>query len=170
MTRRSQDPKKKPASDQAGRMVDRQDPRQADQQPPPGLDAAKHAATQRTAFQAESLRKRAFPALMATALQLDSLADSPAYQLYLDQFTKDAGATNDPVQQMLLHQLCLAHFRIAQLHGDAQHANNAEEAKIYTAAASRLLGELRRTALALQSFGHAGTTDRRKMKLLKMAQ
>src|SRR4051794_2282311 len=50
------------------------------QQPPAGLDDARHAAAQRTAHQAEVLRKGVFPSLMATALALDNLFDAPAYK------------------------------------------------------------------------------------------
>ncbi len=110
---------------------------------------------------------------MAAALGLDSLADASAYQLYLAQVIKDAGAENDPVKKMLLQQLCLAHFRIAKLHMGAEYANDAETVRTYSAAAARLLGELRRTALVINMMGGSTTSKRggqNKLKVLKMAQ
>jgi hypothetical protein len=53
---------------------------------------------------------------------------------------------------MLLEQLALAHFRVGQLHAAAGGAQGAEAAKALNAAAARLLGEFRRTALALRAY------------------
>jgi hypothetical protein len=61
----------------------------------------------------------------------------------------DAGAGDDPVRAMLLEHLCLAHFRIAQIYGDAQHAKTPEAARTSSSAAARLLCKFRRTALGL---------------------
>lgn len=118
----------------------------------PGLNNAEHSAAQVTAHQAETIRKALFPSLMAAALGLDKLFASPAYKLFLEQLIRDAGKPTDPVEVMILEQLALAHFRLGQLHGSAGRAGKAEVAKIYNAAAARLLGEFRRTALALRTY------------------
>jgi hypothetical protein len=73
---------------------------------------------------------------------------------------------------MMIEQLVMAHFRVAQLHVDAGYCKGAEGMKLYTAAAARLLGEFRRTALALQAYGTT-TPERRAEKngkLYKAAQ
>jgi hypothetical protein len=89
---------------------------------------------------------------MATALGLDALFDSSGYKSYLEQLLQDAGNPKDPIEVMLLEQLALAHFRIGQLHASAGKAQGTEAAKIYNSAAARLLGEFRRTALALRVY------------------
>src|SRR5262249_50668049 len=140
--------------------------------PPPGLDAARHVATQRVAHQAEALKQGAFPALMASALGLDRYFDTAAYRVYLGQVLKDLGDPADPIERMLAEQLCLAHFRTAQLHVGAGQARGAEAVKAYNAVAARMLGELRRTALALKAYrtGVPAGESRATLKLFKAAQ
>jgi hypothetical protein len=120
--------------------------------PPPGLDEARHATEQRAARQANVLRELVFPASMATALKLDSLLGPAGYKFFCDRLLQDAGNPTDPIEIMMLQQLALAHFRIGQLHASAGDARSVEEAKIFNAAAARMLGEFRRTALALQVY------------------
>lgn len=119
---------------------------------PAGLDATRHAAAQRQAHQAEVLRTGVFPALMADALRLDALFETPSYKILLDRLLQEAGAPDDPIEVMLVQQLALAHYRVAQLHARAGHAEGLEAVKILNAAACRLLGEFRRTAIALRLF------------------
>lgn len=145
----------------------------ATQAPPPGLDEARHAAAQRTAHQANVLREGAFSALLATALNLDKHFDTGAYRVYLAGVMRDLGDPKDPIERMLIEQLCLAHFRVAQLHGAAGQANGLEGMKILNSVAARMLGEMRRTALGLKAYrtsaapaGQAKT----QLKLLKAAQ
>ena len=139
--------------------------------PPPGLDADRHAAAQRAAFQADMLRQTVFPALMADAIGYDQLFDGRAYKVYLERLLADAGNPTDPVEVMLLEQLALAHLRIGQMHVTAGRAQGLEATKILNGAASRLLGEFRRTALALRAY--RGRVPKRKtsspLKLVKAA-
>jgi hypothetical protein len=143
--------------------------------PPPGLDAERHAASQRQAREAEVLREGAFPAAMANALDLGGHFDTGSFRVYLEQTLEQAGDPSDPIEKMLLQQICLAHHRIAQLHAGAHHAEAAEAAeavKIYNAAAARLLGEFRRGVLALRAY--RGDLPERKpagnLKVFKEAQ
>ena len=140
--------------------------------PPTGLDAARHAAAQRSAHAAGVLREGVFPALMATALNLDAAFDAAAYKAYLAGVMRDLGDPPDPVERVLVEQLVLAHFRVAQLHAAAGNAAGLEATRLLTAAASRLLGELRRTALGLKAYRTTAptATDRAKLKLYKAAQ
>jgi hypothetical protein len=142
------------------------------QDPPAGLDTARHAAAQRRAQGAELLRKGAFSALMATALAIDPFLDAGAYRLYLDQVKEDAGSPTDPIEVMLIEQLCMAHWRIAQLHGSAALAKSIEGTKMYNSVASRLLGEFRRTALALRAYQASAPKGKTaaNLKLFKAAQ
>jgi hypothetical protein len=140
--------------------------------PPPGLDAARHAAAQRAARGAEVLRKGAFAALMASALSLDQLLETSAYRAYLEEVLAQAGNPTDPIERMLVEQTCLAHFRVAQLHVGASQAKGAEVVKMYNAVAARLLGEMRRTALALRAYRTRFPEHKpeKNLKLFKAAQ
>lgn len=141
------------------------------QPPPPGLDATKHAAAQRTAQRAEMLRDRLFSTLMGDALGYEKLFDGATYQVYLEDLIKDAGSPTDPVERMMLEQLALAHFRVAQLHTKAGHAQTLEGEKVYNSLAARLLGEFRRTALSLRAYQARTPEDRQKnLKIFKAAQ
>jgi hypothetical protein len=140
--------------------------------PPAGLDAARHAKAQKTSHEAELMRQILFPAMMAEALGNDAMFGSSAYRVYLERLIEDAGNPSDPVQRMMLEQLALAHFRIAQLQVQASHAKSTEGVKIYNSAASRLQGEFRRTALALHAYGSRVPGDRTQgmLKVYKEAQ
>ena len=73
---------------------------------------------------------------------------------------------------MLLEQLALAHFRIGQLHVSAGSAQGLEAVKVYNSVAARMLGEFRRTALALRvvQAGVPKGEAAKKVKLYKLAQ
>lgn len=119
-------------------------------EPPTGLDAARHAAAQQSAHQAEGLRRAFVPGCMASALGRNGLFDAAAFRSYLDQFLSDAGDPPDPIERALVEQFAFAHLRLADLQSLAAGAKTVEETKVYSAAAARLFGELRRTAIARQ--------------------
>jgi hypothetical protein len=79
----------------------------------------------------------------------------PVYQLYLASFLAEAGAPADPIERMLLEQLALAHHVVGRLHAHAGTRGGLGECTAYHAAAARLMGEFRRTALALKAYRHA---------------
>jgi hypothetical protein len=87
---------------------------------------------------------------MTVAVGLDKLFNAPGFRAFLDQLVRDMGVT-DRVEVMLLEQLALAHFRVAQLHIQAEEARGPA-ADVYNHAAARLMGEFRRTALALPAY------------------
>ena len=93
-------------------------------------------------------------------------------QVFLERLLKDAGSPTDPVEVMMLEQLAFAHFRIADLHVGAGLASGIEAIRVYNAVAARLLGEFRRTALALRAYRSRipeGAAEQ-KLKLVKLAQ
>jgi hypothetical protein len=138
---------------------------------PAGLDPSRHSCAQRAAQEAEVLRKVVVPAQLATAIRIDQVGPS-GYRAYLDQLIKDAGHPTDPIEVLMLEQLVMAHFRIAQLHGSAGQAQGIEAVKMLSAAAARLLGEFRRTALAIRAYraGVPGDSAERAPRLHKLAQ
>jgi hypothetical protein len=109
---------------------------------------------------------------MAAALELDPRLDGGSYQLYVEQFIEEAGKPTDPVERMLLEQLALAHFRIGQLHVSAAKATGIEAVKILNSATARLLGEFRRTALAVRVYRTRVPEGKRvdRLKVYKQAQ
>lgn len=142
------------------------------QAPPPGLDEARHAAAQRAAHGAEGLRQGVFPALMATALNLDRFFDANAYKIYLANVLRDLGEPADPLEQLLVEQACLLHFRAAQVHASAGQANGLEATRLLNAAAARLVGELRRTVLSVKAYRSAtpAKSEKARVRLFKAAQ
>ena len=140
--------------------------------PQPGLDDERHRKSQESARHAEILRDGIFPALMASALKLEKFVNTPAFKVFLDRLHEDAGRPTNPIARMMIEQLALAHYRIAQLQVQAAHAEGLEAAKIYNSMASRLLGEFRRSALALDLMTSWSSEPKSKAKLrvLKMAQ
>ena len=97
---------------------------------------------------------------MASTMGLSNLFTSNGFRAYLAEFLRDAGATEDPIEVMLLQQIALAHFRVGGLHAQAAETARCEAAKVYNAAAVRLLGELRKTVVALQDYRQARGTRR----------
>jgi hypothetical protein len=133
--------------------------------PPPGLDDARHRAAQQNAQQAELLREGLFPALMATAVNLSQFDSAPAYKDFLDRLLHDYGDPKNPTARMMIEQIALAHIRIAQLHGSAAHSQDLDAVKVYSTAAARLWGELRRSALALDAMTSPSSSEKTKAKL-----
>ena len=101
---------------------------------------------------ADIIKEVAFSAAMATAIPIGKEIGAAGFKVYLDGFVKDAGSPSDPVELVLIGQIVLAHHRVAQLHAQAEHAKSIDEAKVFTTAAVRLTGELRRLALALKQY------------------
>jgi hypothetical protein len=81
--------------------------------------------------------------------------DVAAFRLYRDQLLEDYGNPRDPIVVMLVEQLALAHLNCGQLFYKASAVNSIECAAAYLAATTRLMGEFRRTALALPAYREA---------------
>lgn len=78
-----------------------------------------------------------------------------SFRLYRDRLLADCGGPTDPVEVMLIEQLSMAHMSLGLLSAKATNAGKAEVVGIYSGAAARLMGEFRRSALALQAYRHA---------------
>ena len=120
--------------------------------PPARLTAAQRAALNKAQQQANVVREAFFPSMMAAAIPVTKDIGASAFRLYLNQLLQDAGNPTDPIERMLLEQLALAHYRIAELHVQVEQSRTAEEVKVYSTAAVRLTGEFRRLALALRQY------------------
>ena len=78
--------------------------------------------------------------------------DMVAYRMFRDRLLFDCGSPTDPIEIMIIEQLALAHLNVGQLHYKAANAGSTECAGIYLAAGARLMGEFRRSALALKEY------------------
>jgi hypothetical protein len=115
--------------------------------------AKRNEKAQRAAREAEAIRSGYITAAMATAHGSNGQLGPAGFQLFLEQFLKDAGMPTNPVTRMILEQTAFAHLRVADLHADAAGAKSPEMIKVLTGAAARLLGEIRRLALTLLALG-----------------
>jgi hypothetical protein len=79
-----------------------------------------------------------------------------AFNAYVHQLLHDAGDPKDPIERMLVEQLILAHHNIGRFHVLSADAQGVTEACLYQAAVARLLGEFRKTAMALKSYRLSG--------------
>jgi hypothetical protein len=79
-------------------------------------------------------------------------ADTLSYKKFRDKLLADSGNPTDPIEIMIIEQIALAHMNIGRLQFRSSTAESVEQAKAYGSMAAQLLGEFRRTALALQAF------------------
>ncbi|MDG3005905.1 hypothetical protein [Paludisphaera mucosa] len=79
-------------------------------------------------------------------------ADLTAFKKFRDKLLADCGGPTDPVEVMLVEQLALAHLNVGRLHFKSATVEGLEAAKVYGGLAVLLMGEFRRTALALQAY------------------
>ena len=84
--------------------------------------------------------------------ELFQQVDGPAFKVYRDQLLADSGNPSDPIEIMMIEQIALAHLNIGRLQFRSATAQTVDAAKAYGGMATQLLGEFRRTALALQAF------------------
>jgi hypothetical protein len=90
--------------------------------------------------------------------------DTTAFRLYRNKLPTDCGGPTDPIEVMLIEQLALAHLNMGLLHCKASNAGSVQCAAAYSGAASRLMGEFRRSAIALQAYRAAS------VRLAEMAE
>jgi len=128
-------------------------------QPPDASDKAGQDALEPTLEQleeahAENLKRMSSGAHLYTSTSgsLGHQTPPTAFLRYMHNTIREAGAPQDPVERMLIEQITLAHHNIGRLHSSAAAAKTVDEAKVYNAAAAKLLGEFRRTALALKQY------------------
>ncbi len=107
--------------------------------------------------QAQFIAQQLFAMLMSAAVDFSQL-HAEGYFRYLEWLIKESGNPGDPLQQMLLSQIAMAHFRIGTLHTAAAGATDKDAVEVYANAATRLTGELRRLILTLAEYRERSTT------------
>ncbi len=81
--------------------------------------------------------------------------DLAAFRIFRDRLLVDYGQPSDPIVVMMLEQLAPAHLNIGHLFGKSSSANSTESAEAYLSAATRLMGEFRRSAQAIPAYREA---------------
>lgn len=123
-----------------------------DPQNGPPLTVAENERLRQADHDATVIREYLFSATLATSMPVGEMSTAAAWRTFLDRLLKDAGNPSDPIEIMMIEQLVMAHFRVAQLNARAQDAQNVEAAKVFAAAAARMTGEFRRLALAVKQY------------------
>ena len=90
--------------------------------------------------------------MFASLSQAFKVIDQHAYKLYRDHLLSDCGSPTDPIEVMIIEQLALAHFGVGLLSCKGANAGKVDAVGVYSGAAARLMGEFRRSALALQAY------------------
>jgi hypothetical protein len=99
----------------------------------------------------EVARDMVVPVCISEIIGSDRVSTGGA-RIYLSGLYPDARRPKDAIEQMLFDQAAIAHQRLAQLQAQAHKAKTLEAAKVYNQAATRLMGEFRRFALAIKQY------------------
>jgi len=75
-----------------------------------------------------------------------------SYKSYLLKILNDAGNPTDPIERMLIEQICLAHHNVGRLYAKAASAEQLEAERVYLGAAALLTGEFRRSITTLKNY------------------
>lgn len=101
------------------------------------------------------LIEEGFPAVFLGTIVQNGIKHqlSPAaFKSYLDKIIEDSGSPTDPVERQFLEQLVWAHFRIGELHVQSAVEKAPDVAVALNTAAAKLMGEHRKTGLALREY------------------
>lgn len=99
-----------------------------------------------------TVRKAILPAIAASAAHMEKHISTATVGAYLDDFAQRAGGPGDAVEETIIRQLAQADLVVGQLLAKANTADNALVAQAYGGVACRLLGEIRKLALALKDY------------------
>lgn len=121
--------------------------------PPPGASIALSFQPEYESFHKEAIIARDYviPAALSQIIGPKQVSTMGAAS-YLTTVYPDGKTPADPVEKILLEQLVMAHHRSAMLNVRAHQAVNPECVAIYSTAAIRAGGEIRRTALAIRQY------------------
>jgi len=99
-----------------------------------------------------AIRDAFIPTMLQLASSIDpQQADAITFRAYRNSLVWEGGS-QDILEQLLLEQVALAHISAFQLAANAGMAKEPAAAGIYAAAAAKLLGEARRTIIAIKDL------------------
>jgi hypothetical protein len=139
-----QDREESAPAEPAGSIVDNVAGAEANVEPTPSAEAIHEAL-------ADNLRDRAGPAF-AYPLVASSIAAGITPEAFVEfrrRFLEDCGSPTDPLVILMIDQLLIAHFAVGRLQFQSVMAKTANAAVAYASCAARLLGEFRRSVLAV---------------------
>lgn len=122
------------------------------------MTAQQQAATAKAESEADIIENALFAASMASSIEVGNGVSASGFKVYLDRVLNQSGNPTDPIERMMVQQVALAHFRIAQLHARAAKAKTLDCATQCTVVAIRLAGEARRMALAIKQYRQPSST------------
>ena len=115
--------------------------------PPPACVEQPAQASQpperRTAEQQASILWNCIvPSLMTRALGVEESIQPMGCRFLLDRLVDNAGGSEDSIEVMLMEQLAMAHYRVAQLQAQAAEAKSLSAVRVLNTAATRLLARV----------------------------
>jgi hypothetical protein len=102
---------------------------------------------------AAQLRETACAAFLYSSMAgVFQQVDTNAFKTFRDRLLADAGNPSDPIEVMIVEQVALAHMNVGRLQFKSATSDSLEASKVYGDLATRLMGEFRRSCLALQAY------------------
>lgn len=103
---------------------------------------------------AENIREKSFAIYLAqmTRKMLKESATIEVFEVYREKLFEASGCPTDPIECMLIEQIALAHHQIGLLYREVALAGDNNAIDTLHRAAARLLGEFRRSVLALKQY------------------
>jgi hypothetical protein len=98
------------------------------------------------------LQNTLFPKQLMYALSLTDPTKLLAVRVLLERFRRDAGASDDPLERLLLDQVYLTHLEIGQFHALASDDDRLEFKQHFANMAARLLGSLCQLVKTLSEY------------------
>ena len=118
---------------------------------PGGAGSAAKPPPMQPRCSAVTIRDALIPAMMKLAAGGHPEIDGATFRTYRDAMVQE-GDSRDVLEQTLLEQVALAHMASFHLQAKAGMASTAEGAGIYATAAAKLMGEIRRTIVAVKEL------------------
>lgn len=123
--------------------------------PPPPIKPKPTVKTVSDPQDGAKLVREGFGPTIAAALSggISEVVGVGGFQKFREAILKDLGDPQDPMERMVIDQLCWLHFRAGQiLVASADSKLPADQAAVLTAAATRVIAEFRKSVLALREY------------------
>ncbi len=121
---------------------------------PPATAPAPETIKDRILREAIYARDSVFPVHLAAVISGGRIS-LDAIKVMVNDFMTSATDSMEPVENLLLQGMLIAHYRVIQEHDLAQQTKTPEGVALHNAAACRLMDAIGRTALSLKGLRHA---------------
>ena len=111
-------------------------------------------AVSRTRALAASVGPRTGTAYLSSVVRMCSpeLSAGDVILQHLIDLMQRAGTNGDPLREIMMQQIAIAHHRVAQLHFSAAESKTPEAVLAFTMGATKLMAELRKSMLAFREL------------------